>query len=165
MHILVMVPLLVASLQPLSTGACAVLLANARVLEGSGDTHSLLRGKQLALLSESENEEDGGLFCSAAADLGAHVSHIRPGISALSQPDVLQRTGRMLGRLYDAIECQGLTHELVENLALEAGVPVYEGLATAHHPTARLTDLMGGEHPEAKRREIVLKSALLSTLM
>ena len=151
----------------LSDGDSETLLKNARVLQRATaelQTHTLLRGKKLALLCDSEEEDDAALFKSAASDLGAHVSHIRPRLTELSKPDVLQHTARMLGRLYDGIECQGLAPALVEAVGREAGVPVYDGLASAAHPTARLASLLGGEDAPAKLRQLVLQTVLLSTL-
>lgn len=70
----------------------------------------------------------------------------------------------MLGRLYDGVECQGLAPALVEAVGREAGVPVYDGLASAAHPTARLAGLLGAEDMPGKLRRLVLQTVLLSTL-
>ena len=163
----VLIPIRSASLEQLSPADSDILLGNARLLQRAtapSQTGNLLRGKKLALLCESDAGADADLFRSAAAALGAHVSHIRPRLSDLSEPDVLQHTARMLGRLYDGIECQGLTPALVEAVSLEAGVPVYDGLASPSHPTARLAALLGGEEAPGEMRELVLQTVLLSTL-
>ena len=163
----VLTPLSSASLDPLSRGDSDVLLGNARLLQSATEprqTKTLLRGKKLALLCESDDGADAMLFRSAASALGAHVSHIRPQLSDLRQPDELQHTARMLGRLYDGIECQGLAAALVEVVGREAGVPVYNGLASARHPTAHLAGLLGDDESPTARRELVLQTVLLSTL-
>ena len=144
----VLTPVRSASLEQLSPGDSDILLGNARLLQSAAEpreTKTLLRGKKLALLCESEDGADAILFRAAASELGAHVSHIRPHLSDLRQPDDLQHTARMLGRLYDGIECQGLAQGLVEMIGREAGVPVYDGLASERHPTARLAGLLGDE--------------------
>ncbi len=151
----------------LSDGDTETLLKNARVLRRATEecqTNTLLRGKKLALLCDSEEADDAALFKSAASNLGAHVSHIRPRLTELSKPDVLRHTARMLGRLYDGVECQGLAPALVEAVGREAGVPVYDGLASAAHPTARLAGLLGAEDMPGKLRQLVLQTVLLSTL-
>ena len=154
-----------ANLERLSAGDSDVLLGNARLLQrGPEPRQTLLRGKRLALLCESEEGAAAVLFREAAAGLGAHVSHIRPGLSDLRQPNVLQHTARLLGRLYDGIECQGLEHDLVEMVGKEAGVPVYDGLATERHPTARLATLLDDGAPSGNLRQLVLQTVLLSTL-
>jgi len=53
---------------------------------------------------------------------------------------------------------------LVEIVGREAGVPVYDGLASEHHPTARLTRLLDVGDPPGKLRQLVLQTVLLSTL-
>jgi len=48
--------------------------------------------------------------------------------------------GRLLGRLYDAIDCAGLTPGTVQAIEQSAGVPVFRGLGLEDHP-ARAADL------------------------
>ena len=154
-----------ANLERLSARDSDVLLGNARLLQRAAEPRqTLLRGKRLALLCETEEGVDAALFREAATDLGAHVSHVRPRLTDLDTADDLQHTARMLGRLYDGIECQGLAHDLVEIVGREAGVPVYDGLASEHHPTARLTRLLDVGDPPGKLRQLVLQTVLLSTL-
>ena len=161
----VLTPVPSANLERLSARDSDVLLGNARLLQRAAEPRqTLLRGKKLALLCESEEGADAVLFREAAADLGAHVSHVRPHLSDLHQPNDLQHTARMLGRLYDGIECQGLAHDLVELVGREAGVPVYDGLASERHPTARLAALLDVAEPPGKLRQLMLQTVLLSTL-
>jgi ornithine carbamoyltransferase len=163
----VLIPIRSTSLEQMSSTDSAILLGNARLLQRATEprqTDTLLRGKKLALVCDSEEGEDAILFRSAAAQLGAHVSHIRPRLSDLRDPGVLQHTARMLGRLYDGIECQGLPATMVEAVGREAGVPVYDGLASAGHPTARLAALLDGDEAPGRLRQLVLQTVLLSTL-
>ena len=51
-------------------------------------------------------------------------------------------TARVLGRMYDAIEYRGNTQADVEELAANAGVPVYNGLTDEWHPTQMLADFL-----------------------
>ena len=143
---------------------CA-LLEKARELEraGTGSMKSPLRGKKLGLLSEAD-DDDAALFRSAAAELGAHVSHVRPSLSELNTPQEIQRTAQLLGRLYDAVECQGMARGLVEQLRNDAGVPVHDGIACRHHSTVGLADpLAPGTSPQENRRFMV-QALLLSTI-
>jgi ornithine carbamoyltransferase len=161
-------PLQGPRLDRLSPADADILLANARQLQGiaeASQTANLLRGKKLGLLCESEEDVDALRFRRAAAELGAHVAHIRPSLSEPSAPRVLQRTARVLGRLYDAIECQGLATELVRFLGDEAGVPVYDAIASATHPTAALAPLLGDERPAEENRSLILQAVLVSTLL
>lgn len=144
-----------------------VLLAHARMLQRPGDPRLkrlLLKGKNLGLLCESAEDADAALFRDAAAELGARVSHIRPGLSALGTPDVRRDTSQMLGRLYDGIECQGLPALLVEEIGREAGIPVYDGIAGRKHPTVSLIRQLDGDASEACKRQLLLQAVLLATL-
>jgi len=48
----------------------------------------------------------------------------------------------VLGRMYDAIEFRGNSQSDVEDLAANAGVPVYNGLTDEWHPTQMLADFL-----------------------
>ena len=70
------------------------------------------------------------------------MARISLGLCASSTPDEIRQVGRILTRLYDAIECQGMDAAQVDKLASAAGVPVFDHLASAEHPIARLADLL-----------------------
>lgn len=153
--------------EPLSPRVVSAVLANARTLQRAaqaGATQPLLRGKNLGLLCEADNDVDATLFRRATVDLGAHVAHIRPSLSELSTPQEVQHTARMLGRLYDAVECQGMASALVQQIGRDAGVPVYDGIASSGHPTATLAELLGGDASPADSRRFVLQAVLLNTI-
>lgn len=151
----------------LSSGEAAALLVHARALKAaaqSGTIQPLLRGKKLGLLCAAPGHPDAALFSHAAQELGAHVAHICPRLDQHSPRDEVQHTARMLGRLYDAVECQGVPPELVRQMAQDAGVPVYEGIATAQHPHAHLAEKLGNGTPSADDRRYVVQAMLLCTL-
>jgi ornithine carbamoyltransferase len=144
----------------------STVLASARTLRRAalaGATQPLLRGKNFALLCEADDTE-AALFRDAAAELGAHVAQIRPSLSELSTSNDVQHTARMLGRLYDALECQGMPASLVRQVGAGAGVPVYDGIALPGHPTARLAEQLDGDDAPADKRRYVLQAVLLGTL-
>ena len=143
------------------------VLRHARSLQRAaeaGDIHLLLRGKNLALMCEADDQKDAELFRSAAVQLGAHVSHIRPSLSSLTTPEAVQNTARMLGRLYDAMECQGMTPALVRQVGRDAGMPVYDGIASRDHPIARLARRLATSSSLADRRRFVVQAVLLHTM-
>lgn len=152
-----------------SAGTAEALLASARLLqraEPGSDASSLLRGKKLGLVCASEDAADAILFRDAAVALGASVSHIRPDLFApRGEPGAgLLRTARVLGRLYDGIECQGLAPGLVRQLGRDAGVPAFDGLACTGHPTALLAQRLAGPDSAARKRELILQAVLLLEL-
>ncbi len=160
---------------PIAPRDVAFVLDNARALQvaaQAGDLQSLLRGRKFGLMCEmdkdidhdSHSAGDAALFRRAAVELGAHVAHIRPSLTELSTPLEVQHTARMLGRLYDAVECQGMAAELVHQLGIDAGVPVFDAVASQRHPTAKLDALLGGDSPPLDKRRFVLQAVLLSTV-
>lgn len=143
----------------------AALLAHAALLhQAATQKHRPLRGKNLGLLCEAGDDPDAQRFRRAAEDLGAHVTHIRPSLCKWGTAAEVQHTARMLGRLYQAIECQGMSAALIQQIHEHAGVPVYDGIATGEHPTARLAEQLDGGASLDDRRRFVLQSLLLSTM-
>jgi ornithine carbamoyltransferase len=122
--------------------------------------HQPLRGKHFGLLCSDPGAPAGLLFRVAAHGLGARVSQVAP-LDA-DAVRALGATAYLLGRLYDAIECQGLSALVVANLRAQAGIPVYGGVATPEHPSARLADALEGNAGE--RRLLVLQAMLLVSL-
>jgi len=145
--------------QPLLTSARELLRA-----AQAGALQPLLRGKKLGLVCEAEENPAALLFRRAAEALGAHVARLPVSLSVQSSAQEVQHTARMLGRLYDAIECQDMDGALVTRVRQEAGVPVFEALAGATHPSASWAD--GIEHPgsAADKRICLLQALLISEL-
>lgn len=143
------------------------VLAKARMLAIAalaGQIAKPLRGKHVGLLCQADDEA-AALFREAAVELGVTVAQIKPGLSELSTPHEVQHTARTLGKLYDAVECQGLAATLVLVLGKESGIPIYDGLATQKRALAKLAAPLGVKAPAADRRRWVLQAALLCTIV
>ena len=144
-----------------------LVLDHARSLQraaAAGDLPASLRGRKLGLLSEADDSGDAALFRRAAVELGAQVAHIRPSVTELSTLPDVRRTAYILGRLYDAVECQGMAPDLVLQIGVHASVPIYDGVASQKHPTAKLADLLVGDALYLDKRRFVLQAVLLSTI-
>lgn len=133
--------------EPLAAEDILAIFAAARRLREdarAGTIGKPLHGKNLALLLDTPPGEETSALHRAAQELGARVSEVRfddPAGSA-SAKDNLRCLARMLGRMYDAIDCGTLAPASVRQIEQEAGVPVYEGLGLDHHPARALADLM-----------------------
>lgn len=101
-----------------------------------------LQGKEIALIFEKTSTRTRAAFEVAAYDQGAHVTYLDPSGSQMGHKESIADTARVLGRLYDAIEFRGAAHSEVEELAANAGVPVYNGLTDDWHPTQMLADFL-----------------------
>ncbi|MGZ5236135.1 MAG: ornithine carbamoyltransferase [Caldimonas sp.] len=143
------------------------VLSQARALQSAARTGAprpMMRGKNLGLLCDSEDTPSALLFRRAALELGAHVSYIRPSLSERSSERDVQHTARLLGRLYDAIECQGAAQALAVRIGAEAGVPVYGGVACPDHPMASLAVQLGNDMSPDDNRCFVIQAVLLTTI-
>lgn len=120
-----------------------------------------LKGKYLGLISEHPESAAAQLFTAAAAGLGAQVSQIRPSVARLGAADDIEQAALWMGRLYDAIECQGLPPDIVRRIQAAAGVPVFDGLAAsalAHAGRLLLADAQPGD---GEGRLYLLQAVLL----
>lgn len=118
------------------------LSKNFKDLKRSGTPHKYLAGKNMVLLFEKTSTRTRCAFEVAGLDLGMGVTYMDPGSSQMGKKESIPDTARVLGRMYDGIEYRGFSQELVETLAAYAGVPVWNGLTDAFHPTQMLADLL-----------------------
>jgi ornithine carbamoyltransferase len=142
------------------------LLACARSLLESpvATTGRALRGKNICLLSTPNDHPGAALVLEAATALGAHVARVPPTMSASSSADEVRHTSHLLGRLYDAVACDGLPSELVRRIAASANVPVFDSIAGPDHVVARLTDRLGDNASAQDNQRLMIQALLLCTL-
>ncbi len=101
-----------------------------------------LAGRNIALIFEKTSTRTRCAFEVAAYDQGACVTYLGPSGSQIGHKETMKDTARVLGRMYDAIEYRGYAQATCEELAANAGVPVYNGLTDEFHPTQILADVL-----------------------
>jgi ornithine carbamoyltransferase len=116
----------------------ATLKANKR----AGIRGRSLEGKSIALIFEKPSTRTRCAFTVACIDEGAHPEYLGKGDIQLGKKETVADTARVLGRMFDGIEFRGFSHDTVETLAEYAGVPVWNGLTDAWHPTQILADTL-----------------------
>jgi ornithine carbamoyltransferase len=122
----------------------------------SGTEQQKLKGKNIVLLFEKDSTRTRCAFEVAALDQGAHVTYLGPTGSQMGKKESIPDTARVLGRMYDGIEYRGYAQSTVEDLAKYSGVPVWNGLTDADHPTQVLADFLTiQEHIEKPLNKIV----------
>lgn len=109
-----------------------------------------LKDKNIVLLFEKTSTRTRCSFEVAAHDEGAHVTYLDPGSSQMGKKESLEDTAKVLGRFFDGIEYRGFDQSVVEQLAKHSGVPVFNGLTDADHPTQILADMLTIEEHIAK---------------
>jgi ornithine carbamoyltransferase len=118
------------------------LSAQLKADKRSGREVEHLRKKEICLIFEKTSTRTRCSFEVAAYDQGAHVTYLDPVSSQMGHKESIKDTARVLGRLYDGIEYRGFDQEIVETLATNAGVPVWNGLTDEFHPTQILADVL-----------------------
>ena len=108
----------------------------------NGVEHRYLKGKNIVLLFEKTSTRTRCAFEVAGMDLGMGVTYLDPGSSQMGKKESISDTAKVLGRMYDGIEYRGFDQKIVEELAENAGVPVWNGLTTEFHPTQMLADVL-----------------------
>ncbi|WUH90165.1 ornithine carbamoyltransferase [Streptomyces sp. NBC_00433] len=118
------------------------LAADLKAAKRAGAEEPRLRGRNIALIFEKTSTRTRCAFEVAAADQGATTTYLDPAGSQIGHKESVKDTARVLGRMFDAIEYRGASQTAVEELALHAGVPVYNGLTDDWHPTQMLADVL-----------------------
>ena len=107
-----------------------------------GIEHKYLTNKNIVLLFEKTSTRTRCAFEVAGLDLGMGVTYLEPGSSQMGKKESIADTAKVLGRMYDGIEYRGFDQTIVEELANNANVPVWNGLTTQFHPTQMLADVL-----------------------
>ena len=123
----------------------------------AGTEIPVLTGRTIALVFQKASTRTRCAFEVAAYDQGAHVSYLGPEGSHLGTEESVEDTARVLGRMYDGIEFRGFDQSVVEQIADNAGVPVWNGLTDQWHPTQVLADVLTmTEHHSGPIEQVVL---------
>jgi len=162
-------PFNLVATEEMSPRELAALVDDARALQRcaeAGATQPLLRGLRFGLLDAAGDagKDDVALFDRAAIELGAQVAHISPSLTELSEPLEVGHAAHMLGRLYDAVVCQGMAPALVRQLNAQAGIPVYDGIASPSHPLAKAAEMSGPTASMADHRRPLLQALLVRNM-
>ena len=129
-------------LTPAEIGGLLDLAADLKAKKKAGIAHRLHEGRNIVLLFEKDSTRTRCAFEVAGHDLGMGVTYLGPSGSQMGKKESIADTARVLGRMYDGIEYRGFDQEIVETLAANAGVPVWNGLTNEFHPTQILADFL-----------------------
>ena len=118
------------------------LAAELKDKKKKGIPHEDLKGKNIVLIFEKTSTRTRCSFEVAAHDLGMHVTYLDPDGSQIGRKESIKDTARVLGRMFDGIEYRGFGQDIVDELAENAGVPVWNGLTDQSHPTQMIADML-----------------------
>jgi ornithine carbamoyltransferase len=118
------------------------LVERALELKADRTASRALDGKSVALLFERPSTRTRVSFEVAVSELAGHPLVLREGELQLTRGESPRDTALVLSRYVHAIGIRTGPHEVVEELAANAGVPVVNMLTREHHPCQALADLV-----------------------
>jgi ornithine carbamoyltransferase len=101
-----------------------------------------LDARTIALVFEAPSTRTRITFEAGIVELGGHPMILRAGELQLSRGETVRDTALILSRHVDAVGVRSGSHELVQELAAHAAIPVFNMLTPRHHPCQVLADLM-----------------------
>src|ERR1700676_3887374 len=107
-----------------------------------GLDHPYLRGKTLAMVFQKPSLRTRLTFETGMAQLGGHAIYLAPNDIGIGERESVKDVARNLSRWVDLIMIRTFAHAICVELALEASVPVINGLTDLLHPCQLLADLL-----------------------
>ena len=111
-------------------------------IKKAGQNHKYFPGKNIVIVFEKTSTRTRCSFEVAGYDLGMGVTYLDPTGSQMGHKESIADTAKVLSRIYDGIEYRGFDQKIVEILAENSDVPVWNGLTNECHPTQALGDFM-----------------------
>ena len=118
------------------------LLERATRLKADRLSSRALEGKSVALVFDKPSTRTRVSFDVGVYELGGHPLVVREGELQLARGESPRDVALVLSRMVDAVGIRTGPHELVEELARHASIPVINMLTHEHHPCQALADLM-----------------------
>jgi len=111
-------------------------------IKRAGIYPSNLAHKNIAIIFLKASCRTRTAVAVAAADEGANVEVLTQDEIRFGKKESVRDIARVLGRMFDGIAFRGFEHEMIVELAANAGVPVWNCLCDMYHPTQVLADFM-----------------------
>lgn len=118
------------------------LSSRLKKLKKEGKVWQPLIGKNVALIFEKTSTRTRCSFEVAASDLGMGSTYLAPSASQIGSKESIADTAKVLTTMFDGIEYRGFEQEIIEEIAENATVPVWNGLTNEYHPTQLLADML-----------------------
>ena len=106
-----------------------------------GERPQTLRGRTLAMYFEKPSLRTRVTFEAGVTQLGGHAIVLRPEEVGIGTRESARDVARNLSRWVDGVMARTFSHELLEELAREASIPVINGLTDRLHPCQAMADL------------------------
>jgi ornithine carbamoyltransferase len=126
----------------LSADELRALLDRAAELKAAPRSSDALRDRIVALVFQKASTRTRVSFEAGIVELGGHPMVLRPDEMQLSRGESIGDTARVLSRHVDAVGVRTGPDALLEELAAEGTIPVFNMLTAGHHPCQALADLL-----------------------
>ncbi len=104
--------------------------------------HTALKGKTLAMIFEKPSLRTRVTFDVGIEELGGHPLYLSPAEISLGKRESVYDIAKNLERMVQGIMIRTFSHEIVEELARHAGIPVINGLTDYSHPCQAMADYL-----------------------
>ncbi|WP_240374838.1 ornithine carbamoyltransferase [Bacillus piscicola] len=111
---------------------------------------NMLPGQSLGMIFENASTRTRVSFEVGMTQLGGHSLFLSPRDLQIGRGEPVKDTANVLSRFVDAIMIRTNSHEMVEELATYAGVPVINALTDLYHPCQALADLLTVKEKKGK---------------
>jgi ornithine carbamoyltransferase len=126
----------------LSAGELGQLLDRALQLKAAPLSSHALDGRSVALVFEKPSTRTRLSFEVGVDELGGHPVILRSDELQLARGEAVRDTALVLSRHVAAVGVRTGPHEMLEELAEHASIPVINMLTALHHPCQALADLL-----------------------
>ena len=110
--------------------------------KGVADADRPLEGRVLAMIFDRQSTRTRISFDVAMRQLGGTTLRLTGNEMQLAREETIADTARVISRYVDAAMIRLLDHEMVEELAANASIPIINGLTKWSHPCQVMADVM-----------------------
>lgn len=121
------------------------LLDKAKAIKEShlkGEIIAPLKGKTLGMIFEKSSTRTRVSFEAGMLQLGGHALYLNSRDTQIGRGETISDTAKVLSQYVDAIMIRTFSHDIVEELAEHATIPIINGLTDLYHPCQALADLL-----------------------
>jgi ornithine carbamoyltransferase len=126
----------------LSAGELDALLHRAAELKAAPRSSRALQDRVIALVFQKPSTRTRVSFEAGIVEAGGHPMVLRADEMQLSRGEAVKDTALVLSRHVDAVGVRTGPDALLEELAAEGSIPVFNMLTANHHPCQALADLL-----------------------
>lgn len=108
----------------------------------AGEPHRYLEGQNIALLFEKPSMPARFAHTAACAEAGAHPAYFGKSDLDFGKMESVPDIAKVLGRMFDGIWFYGYKQKTVEELAVHAGIPVWNGMTDKYYPSQMIADFL-----------------------